>query len=95
LGGECSGDAELNGDSGGAFVGLLRLLRGVCVVGFVGLLLSGNGGEGSSILVGDTEDIVGLAGRTGEGDGIKVGGPGEGNLAVSRYAFRGPNDEDQ
>jgi len=42
LGGECSGDAELNGDSGGAFVGLLRLLRGVCVVGFVGLLLSGD-----------------------------------------------------
>jgi len=27
LGGECSGDAELNVDGGGAFVGLLRLLR--------------------------------------------------------------------
>jgi len=53
-------------------VGLLRLLRGACVVGFVGLLLTGNGGEGRSIVVGDTEDIVGLAGRTGEGDGIEV-----------------------
>ena len=68
-------------------MGLLRLLRGVSVVGFVGLLLSGNGGEGSSIVVGDTEGIVGSASRTGEGDGIEVGGAGEGNLAVSRSAF--------
>jgi hypothetical protein len=70
-------------------VGLLRLLRGVCVVGFVGLfvglLLGGNGGESSSIVAGDTEDIVGLAGRMGEGDGIEVGGAGEGNLAISRF----------
>ena len=87
MGGEGSGDAELNGDGGGAFVGLLRLLRGVSVVGFVGLLLSGNGGEGSSIVVGDTEGIVGSASRTGKGDGIEVGGAGEGNLAVSRSAF--------
>jgi hypothetical protein len=63
------------------------MLRGVCAVGFVGLLLSGNGGECSSIVAGDTEDIVGLAGRTGEGDGIEVGGLGEGNVAVSRSAF--------
>jgi hypothetical protein len=49
-------------------------------------LLSGNGGESSSIIVGE-EDIVGLAGGTGEGDGIEVGGPGKGNLAVSRSAF--------
>jgi hypothetical protein len=54
---------------------------------FVGLLLSGNGGEGSSLVLGDTEDIVGLASRTGEGDGIEVGGAGEGNLAISRSAF--------
>ena len=39
-----------------AFVGLLRPLRGV-----VGLLVGGDGGERSSIVVGDTEDIVDLA----------------------------------
>ena len=68
-------------------VGFLRLLRGVCLVGFVGLLFSGNGGEGSSIVVEDTEDIVGLTCRTNEGDGIEVCGAGEGNLAIWRSVF--------
>ena len=82
MGGEGSGDAESNG--GGAFMGLLRPLGGACVIGFVGLLLSGNGGKGSSIVVGDAEDIVGLACRTSEGDRIEVDVLGEGKLAVSR-----------
>jgi len=59
LGGECSGDAELNGDSGGAFVGGLRR----CLD-----LLDGDGGEG-----GDAKGF-GVDGRTGESDEVGMGG---------------------
>jgi hypothetical protein len=64
------------------FVGTLEE---VCVVGFVGVVLGGDGGEsGYAFVVGDTWDIEGLVacwmnviGGTGDSEGLRRGGRDE------------------